>query len=450
MGKIPAAVLLAVVAVFCIIGFYQIYTITNQALAELQSSRAFTQTILSMMYRYVSDFLGRHGASIAEVGAALLGLSLLSMMGIVKLMIKYARPVMAWSIYFFLGALLVLSGLLFAVHYAIGSLLAGISVLLLVFVYRYRQRIRLAGIFLEMSAKALWREKQVLLISLMVILLSVFTGIANLGVLHFVSGYLQYGYLDIVIIFLVFLAIAWVQYSIVYLGEGSVIQITHDWYRNPGQDAASLGRGVRAALDSSGPILKLSFVFALLAVLRRSLHSQAQKGGGPGMAFSLVGSLLLSFAEGILGFVTYFSLPSIMIEKLGFKDSVKRSARLVWRHMIDVILGNSGVGVGVLLFSVPALAMFGAAGLLVGYLLFPAFGFLSGLVMAILFVVFGFFPLWILFKYMYAIYKTILYEYALDSEEGFVRKSVLPLEVRREFRNLAKKPGKRSLQEPRF
>jgi hypothetical protein len=303
-----------------------------------------------------------------------------------------------------------------------------------------------------MSAEGLYREKEILLISVVFGVLAVLTGVADLGVLHLVWSFLGNGLADWAILFLAFLVSAWISYSFLYLAEAVVIRIIHQWYRNPKKDVATLADGVKAALDRSGPILILSLAVAILAALRRTINAEArQSGRGGGInIFYLIGSLITSFAQGILEFVTYFTLPSIVIEEKGFVDGVKRSASLVWRHFIDVILAGSGVGFALLVFSIPVFLLFGAAGFLAGVLLFPAFGFWAGVVTAIAFVVFGMVPVYVVTHFMYAIYKTILYEYAIDAEEGFKRPSMLPPEVKKEFGRLAGSGGKRRMRQPKF
>ncbi len=437
MSKLPAILLLVVIIGFYYVGYSHLYQVVTNL--QPQEAEGLAQ-VSGLLYQYSTQIIG--------VGLIVIALSIFSIFTVMFLMKKYARGVLFWSVIVF-TVLMFAASILLLVFAPIAGVFMLIPSVIFAFIIAFRRkRIRLAGIFLKMSAEALYREKEILLISLVFGVLAVFTAVADLGVIHYTWGFLGNGYVDYVILFAVFLISAWISYSFLYMAEAVVIQIIHDWYRNPGKDVADLRKGVIAALDRSGPILILSFVMAILVALRRTIRAEGERKGFN--IFTLIGSIITSIAQGILEFVTYFTLPAIMIEKLGFKDGVKRSARLVWKHFIDVILAGSGVGFALLIFSLPVFLLFGASGFLLGVLLFPAYGFWAGIVIGIAFVVFGMVPVYVVMHFMYAIYKTILYEYALDEEQGFKGASMLPPEVKKEFGNLAGSGGKRRMREPKF
>ena len=437
MSKLPAVLLLVVIVAFYYLGYSHLYQVLTQEMVK--EPGIFTQ-VTGLLYQY--------SPQIITVSLIVVALAVFSIFSVIFLMKKYARGVLFWSVIVF-TVLMFAASILLLVFAPIAGVFMLIPSVIFAFIIAFRRkRIRLAGIFLKMSAEALYREKEILLISLVFGVLAVFTAVADLGVIHYTWGFLGNGYVDYVILFAVFLISAWISYSFLYMAEAVVIQIIHDWYRNPGKDVADLRKGVIAALDRSGPILILSFVMAILVALRRTIRAEGERKGFN--IFTLIGSIITSIAQGILEFVTYFTLPAIMIEKLGFKDGVKRSARLVWKHFIDVILAGSGVGFALLIFSLPVFLLFGASGFLLGVLLFPAYGFWAGIVIGIAFVVFGMVPVYVVMHFMYAIYKTILYEYALDEEQGFKGASMLPPEVKKEFGNLAGSGGKRRMREPKF
>ena len=442
MSKAPAILLLIVIIGFYYVGYSHLYHVITQV--QAQEPGAFAQ---------VSALLFQYSYQIMETGLVVIALSLFSIFSLVFLMKKHARGVLFWSVMAFTVLMFAVSALLLVFAPIIGIFMLIPSVIFGFIIAFRRERVRLAGIFLKMAAEGLYREKQILLISVVFGILAIATGVADLGVVHLVWGMLGNGIVDYAVLFLVFLVSAWISYSFLYLTEAVVIRIIHQWYRNPNKDVATLADGVRTALDRSGPILILSFVIALLAALRRTIDAARHREGGRNagaIIFYIIGSILASIAQGILEFVTYFTLPAIVIEEMGFRDGVKRSARLVWKHLIDVILAGSGVGFALLVFSIPIFLLFGSAGFLIGVLMFPAYGFWAGVITGIAFLIFGTVPIYVVMHFMYAIYKTILYEYALDEENGFKGASMLPPVVKKEFGRLAGSGAKRKMREPKF
>ena len=439
MGKFPAIILSFVLIVFYVVGYGQVYKVINQIAVEEPG-----------LLSGITETIGQYYPVIITTFSLITVLSVVSIIFLVLVMKRYADKILLTALYLFTGLALALGIFMLLLSPILGIIMLIMPVVILLIIIFRRDRIRLAGMFLKMSSDAIWREKQVMLISVVFGVFSVLTTVADLGVLHFVWGYLDYGTMDYAILFVTFLASAWISYSAMYLAEGTVIQITHDWYRNPGKDVANLSRGVGVALERSGPILRLSLVMALLTALRRTLSTQARRSKDAGSAlFLVIGAIVASFAKGIIQFVTYFTLPAIIIENKGFKDGVKRSASLVWRYWIDVILGNSGVGLALTLVSIPVLILFGGIGFIFGALVMPG-SQIAAFVSALVFVIAGTLPIFIAFKFMYAIYKTILYEYALDEEEGFKRPSTLPREIAGKFREIGSKGGKRKIKQPDF
>jgi ABC-type multidrug transport system fused ATPase/permease subunit len=75
--------------------------------------------------------------------------------------------------------------------------------------------------------------------------------------------------------------------------------------------------------------------------------------------FKLVGKIIASFLGAAWNILTYFSLPSLVIGKLGIKDSFKESAALIRKTWGEAIIINFGVGMffAILIFLTIALSV---------------------------------------------------------------------------------------------
>jgi hypothetical protein len=140
-----------------------------------------------------------------------------------------------------------------------------------------------------------------------------------------------------------------------------------------------------------------------------------------------------------------------MIENKKFFPAVKRSYRLVVNNLVDVILAQAGVGVVYGFFMFLMLIFYGVAGAAMGvWFIIPAFpGVLSylpaeilamglgelsiGAITAIAFFVLGFIPAFVMMRPLQTAYKTVLYEFALDKEQGFMRRTRLPDKIKKKF-----------------
>jgi len=304
----------------------------------------------------------------------------------------------------------------------------------------------LAGRIFELSAKAVATEKEALVPSLLFGLFSLLNVVMAAASGFLVSELLapmQNAIVMGVAVFLVELGYAWLLFSLMYLADGTIIGIIDDWYRNPTADKANLKKGFARVSRVAGPVILFGFVMALLSTLARTAKKRAastRRGGNP---LEVVGALFLwlvtALAYGLVQFITYFTLPAMVVDGKGFKDSIKRSYSLVWRQWVDVVIAYLGIESTYGFFMVAMLALYGTAGAAAGWLLIaPALVttvapiFVSVLT-AFAFILFGFIPAYFLFRPVKAAYNTILYEFAKDMEAGGKLPSRMPPDLKQQF-----------------
>ena len=368
-----------------------------------------------------------------------------------KAIAKFGREVMIGLFYAFpivmiaIGVLAVFIGTLLGIVFALLGIMLG--VVFLFFFYRIRERISLGGRVLEISASSIVDELGAIVPSILFGLFSILTGIFATA-----AGYLVWDWLVIVendiargvVVFLLELVYVWIVFSVMYLTDGTIIGIINDWYRNPGIDRANLRKGFSRAINSASSIIKFSFVMALLATIARTARRMKPREKASILAIIgiAIAKIVSALAYGLAEFITYFTLPAIVIEGFGFKDGIKRSYSLIREYWVDVLVAFLGIGTVYGVFTILMLALYGVSGLAVGlFLVAPALVTeippltIAG-VTAILFVLLGFIPAYFLFRPIKVAYNTILYNYAVDKERNFELPSRLPEDLKRQFQTI--------------
>jgi hypothetical protein len=328
-------------------------------------------------------------------------------------------------------------------------------VFLIIALLKY-ERLKLAGELVSMSASVILAEKEILLLSFLSGLFIFVTMIFDLLMVSYLWDILIYEneITAYIVAFLAFLASAWVIYSISFYFDGAIIAIVDDWYRNPDKDVANIRKGLKRAFDFLGPIVLLGFIFAILSAIER-LSRLAQmriraRGGGAAiiLLILLIIRLIVSLFRAIFEFITFFTLPSIIIEQKGLKEGIKRSARLVWNHFIDVLLAYTAVNWAYGLLVLISFVLFGVAGFATGYFFLyyflPFDRFIAALIMLLIFLVIGFIPTYIMIRPLYTVYRTLLLEYAIDRENKFTLPSRLPEHLKVKFEDIIRREGPRS------
>ncbi|MHA2314951.1 MAG: hypothetical protein ACXACF_06650 [Candidatus Hermodarchaeia archaeon] len=298
--------------------------------------------------------------------------------------------------------------------------------------FRRRQKIERAGKLVEFTAQLLLEEKQMFIIPLVTAVFSLLTGIlmmSTFGAMYVwlpLIGITTDSWLFFLLTILVEIPYFFVYFSIFYIFDGINVSIAHTWYRN--QDPA-LGGATSEVRGVMGTIVRFAALRTAVAVAQSTAQRGGQRQGG---IWAVVGSIASRIIGTVFYYLTYFTLPSIIIEKRGLVDSIKRSARVTWKYLVDVYISETGVSTVFSFFGALLSLGFIVVGFLFGYLmgivllsdLFLAL--IIGIVFAVVFVIFAAIPSYFIFRPLNTAYKTFMFSYALDEESGFTLPSRLP------------------------
>jgi len=450
LARWPAIVLASAMVFLYALGIYSIIRFFVLHLEAL----AFIGLALGVF----GEIISRNIETLTYLLIGLVAVTIISIPLILKAMAKFGRTVMVFAIFapailiIGIGVLFVILGLFIGtpIPSLFGLLFLLFGGVMLFFLHRWRGRVYLAGHIFELSAKAVATEIGTLVPSILFGLFSVFNVIMGAASVFFVLELLapvQNSIVTGIVIFLVELGYAWLVFSFMYLADGTIIGIIDDWYRNPTVDKANLMKGFVRVWRVVGPIIKFSFVMALLSTVARTVRKKAEEQrtrgeGGLGLIGLMFLGLVTAIAYGLVQFITYFTLPAMVIEGKGFKDSVQRSYTLMWRHWVDVLLAYFGIESAYALFMVAMLALYGTAGAAVGwFLIAPALvttvpPIFVSIFTVVAFILVGFIPAYFLFRPMKAAYNTILYEFAKDMEAGGQLPSRMPPDLKQQFQNI--------------
>jgi hypothetical protein len=303
--------------------------------------------------------------------------------------------------------------------------------------FRRRQKLRRAGKLVEFTATLLLEEREMFIAPLVTAIFSLITGIlmlATFGVIYFnftAIGISVDSWLFFFVLILVEAAYTFVYFATFYVFEGINVSIAHTWYRTENPN-------LHDARSEVGSVLGTVLAFAALRTLVATLQSAAQRGGRKaGGLWAIIGAIASAIIGAVFRFITYFTLPAIIIEKRGLKDSIKRSAHTTWKYLVDVYIAETGVSTVFSFFGGLLSLGYFAIGFLFGYLMcylfitpnmFFALG--VGMLFAIIFLIFAAIPSYFIFRPLNTAYRTFMFAYALDEEGGFKLPSRLPKEYR--------------------
>jgi len=397
---------------------------------------------------FVGELISRNLRTVTYLLIGLVAVTIISVPLILRAMAKFGRKVMIFVIFapailtIGVGLVMATAGFLSGMPFLglLGLPFIGLGGVMFLFLYRQRKHVYLAGNIFELSARAVAMEMGTLVPSLLFGLFSVLSVIMGVAAGFLVQELLMRmdAWVQEVVFFLIELGYAWLLLSFMYVADGTIIGIIDDWYRNPTMDKANLKNGFAKVRRVIRPVIQLAFVMAVARTARNRAESEEGNRGIGAILFYVVSVI----AYGLVQFVTYFTLPAMVIEGTGFKDSVKRSYTLVWRHCIDVILAFMGIDGTYALFMVAMLALYGTSGAAAGWLLIApatvttADPIFVSIFSVVAFILVGFIPAYVLFRPMKAAYNTILYEYAKDMETGHLLPSRMPPDLGQQFQGI--------------
>jgi len=356
--------------------------------------------------------------------------------------------VIAGSIFFIIGGiigglcvafLIPGLGILFALP---GLIPAGLMLLVMIFSFN---KVRRAGEFLKFTGKVILAEKGMILSPLFVTFISVlnFLTIASIWGYFIVltGGMVGLEWLGYVISIPISLIQMIIYYGIFYASEAINTTYAYEWYRKRDPDMKFC---IKNVLGRAGPILTFGIVTALVNWIQRMLRDAAsrssQKGNPAGIILAILAKTLAAIIGVIFKYLTYFTLPAIVIEGLGFKDGVKRSFDLLKRYYMDVLIRETGVSRAFGILQFIAFFIYAVIGALLGIVLdfLPSIDLdpmIAYPVAILAMVIFAFIPTFFIFRPMKTAYLTFVFAYAQDEETRFSLPTRMPKELQGELKD---------------
>lgn len=196
--------------------------------------------------------------------------------------------------------------------------------------------------------------------------------------------------------------------------------ITYIYMR--GQDP-SLGDGVKGSLGVLGGLVVLSLMSVVVAIVQMVIRAVSRKSSSP------IARGAGAAASGIIGWVwmlvNYFTIPAMVAEELSATKAVKRSAGLVRKNFVDVMVKETAVrwGFGVLAFMMFfGFAIFGA---LFGWW-YSSGDIVMTILVAAVFMIFAAIPSALVLRTFDIVYVTLLYVYIRRKEGDITGKTAIP------------------------
>ncbi|NPE07132.1 MAG: hypothetical protein GNW80_02525 [Asgard group archaeon] len=351
--------------------------------------------------------------------------------------------VIAGSIFFIIGSVVggLLAGFLLGggILFALPGLIPG-GLLLLTMIFSFN-KIRRAGEFMKFTGQVVMAEKGMMVAPLFVSFVSV---------MNFLTIASIYGYFSVVAIgampwlgYLIGTVITLVQliiyYGIFYAAEAINTTYAYEWYRKRDPDFKFCRKNVAGKF---GPILTFGIVTALVqwiqSMLRNAASRSQQKGNVAGIVLAVLARMLAAVMGIIFKYLTYFTLPAIVIEGHGFKDGVKRSFNLLKKYYMDVLIRETGVSRAFGILQFIAFFLYGVIGAILGMVLHFVYGLDPALAypLAILStIIFAFIPTFFIFRPMKTAYLTFVFAYAQDEETRFSLPTRMPKDLRGELKD---------------
>ncbi len=338
---------------------------------------------------------------------------------------------LTWGLVIFL----VITG---AIPLALGALLPimipGIFTLLITILLFtvFRDRVRRAGEIIKLTGQVTLDEKGTFVPPLLTMIFTLVSAVLFAGIIVFFMPQVlapdyefilerDWGYIVGIVVYL-FVTIFF--YNFAY---STTSAITYIYMR--GQDP-SLGDGFKASLGVVGGLIILSIMSVMIALIRLVISAVARRSSnvfarGAGAA-----------ASGIIAWVwmlvNYFTIPAMVAEELSATKAIKRSAGLVRKNFVDVMIKETAVRWG---FSVLAFMMFigfAAFGGLFGWIYSGGDIFMTLLIM-IVFTVFAAIPSALVLRTFDIVYVTLLYVFIRRKEGDITGKTAIPSAMTQEL-----------------
>ncbi len=282
----------------------------------------------------------------------------------------------------------------------------------------FKGRIRRADRIIKLTGKICLDEKGIFLPPLASMLFTVIAAIMAFGI------YIAFTPMDVVlgnepytletatplaITSLVYIFLTLFVYKFAYATSSAMAYI----YVRGGDP--SLGEGVTAALRVAKGLAALAVIGTIVRVITSLIRSASRRGGPVGAA---AGSLASGAIRFVWAAVNYFTIPVMVAEGKGVVDSIKKSARMLWENLVDVIIKETGVRWGFAVLSMLFFVGFPLVGGLLGWI--ATASLVHAFLLAVVFLVFASIPSTLMLRTFDIVYVTLLYAF-IRQEKGEIK-----------------------------
>ncbi len=289
----------------------------------------------------------------------------------------------------------------------------------------FRDRVRRAGEIIKLTGQVTLDEKGTFVPPLLTMIFTLVSAVLfGAIILNFMPWVLVPGWefvletdWPMIIGIVVYLFVTIFFYNFAY---STTSAITYIYMR--GRDP-TLGDGVRASLGVVGALVVLSIMSVIVVIVQMAIRSMArrsQSGIGRGVGYA---------ASGIIGWVwamvNYFTIPAMVAEELSATKAVKRSAGIVRKNFVDVMIKETAVrwGFGVLGFMFfIGFALFGA---LFGWI-YSSGDIMLTIIFTVVFTIFAAIPSTLVLRTFDIVYVTLLYVFIRRKEGNITGRTAIP------------------------
>lgn len=295
----------------------------------------------------------------------------------------------------------------------------------------FKDRVRRAGEIIKLTGQVTIDEKGTFVPPLLTMIFTLVSAVLfGAIILNFMPWVLLPGYefvletdWPMIIGIVVYLFVTIFFYNFAY---STTSAITYIYMR--GRDP-TLGDGVKASLGVIGALIVLSIMSVIVAIVRIAISAISRRSQSP------VGRGVGAAASGIIGWVwalvNYFTIPAMVAEELSATKAIKRSAGIVRKNFVDVMIKETAVrwGFGVLGFMFfIGFALFGA---LFGWI-YSTGDILVTIVFTVVFTIFAAIPSTLVLRTFDIVYVTLLYVF-IRRKEGDFTKTAIPSSMSQEL-----------------
>jgi len=295
----------------------------------------------------------------------------------------------------------------------------------------FKDRVRRAGEIIKLTGQVTLDEKGTFVPPLLTMVFTLISAVLFAAILVFFMPQIldpnhefvletDWGYIVGIVVYL-FVTIFF--YNFAY---STTSAITYIYMR--GEDPG-LGDGVKASLGVLGGLVVLSIMSVIVKLIQIVIRAISRKSP------SAIGRGVGQAASGIIGWVwmliNYFTIPAMVAEELSAGKAIKRSAGLVRKNFVDVMIKETAVRWG-----------FGVLGFMM-FIGFAAFGALFGwiytgdimltLIIALVFMVFAALPATLVLRTFDIVYVTLLYVFIRRKEGDISGKTAIPAGMTKEL-----------------